>query len=417
MTSAVQAALAELNPENASSSARRARLAILSTHPVQYHAHWFRALAARPELDVSVLYCYQASPRDQAQAGFGVEFDWDIPLLEGYRHSFLSGARSKAGSFFAVGPRQIAGTLASKNYDAVLINGWHYTVAWQTIFACWKLGIPVMVRGDSQLSSPRNPLKRIMKYPAYRSFIPRFDACLAVGVRSRDYFLHYGASGERVFQVPHAIQDDLFQHAAHAAQGRRPELRSQWALRDQQMVFLFAGKFIEKKRPMDFLRGIEAASRQEPAIAGLMVGDGPLRAACEQFVRSRKLPVHFAGFLNQSRMVEAYLAADCLVLPSDGQETWGLVVNEAMSCARPAIVSDAVGCAPDLVRDGRTGAVFPLADVEALGKILMAFARDPTRLRLMGECSRAGLRSYSLGAAVQGVIDAVEAVTLSRQTR
>jgi len=410
MRSAVQAALVELDPDNASSSARRAKLAILSTHPVQYHTHWFRALTASPELDVSVLYCYQASPKDQAQAGFGVEFDWDIPLLEGYRHTFLNSARS-------VGAPQIAGALASRNYDVVLINGWHYTAAWQTIFACWKLGIPVMVRGDSQLPSPRNPLKRILKYPAYRCFIPRFDACLAVGERSRDYFLHYGASAEQVFQVPHAVQDDLFQHAAHAAQARRPELRSQWALGDQAMVFLFAGKFIEKKRPMDFLHGIEAASQQEPTITGLMVGDGPLRTTCEQFVSSRKLPVHFAGFLNQSRMVEAYVAADCLVLPSDGRETWGLVVNEAMSCARPAIVSDAVGCAPDLVRDGRTGAVFPLADVKALGKILMAFARDPTRLRVMGAGSRAGLRSHSLGAAVQGDIDAVEAVTWSSKPR
>jgi glycosyltransferase involved in cell wall biosynthesis len=92
-------------------------------------------------------------------------------------------------------------------------------------------------------------------------------------------------------------------------------------------------------------------------------------------------------------------------------------VNEAMSCARPAVVSDAVGCAPDLIRDGRTGAIFPLGDVEALSKILMAFAGSPERLRAMGERGRAALRPYSHDAAVQGVVDAVEAVTLNRRTR
>jgi len=401
----------------ATNSCERVRLAILSTHPIQYHAHWFRALAARPELDLCVFYCYNASPADQADAGFGVAFEWDIPLLDGYRHRFLNGTRPRPGSFFALEAPPMAELLAQGGYDAVLVNGWHYKAAWQAIFACWKLRIPVMVRSDSQLRSPRNSLKRLLKYPAYRCFIPRFDACLAVGTRSRDYYLHYGAARERVFLVPHAIQDDLFQNAARRSQPSRSALRRQWGLREQETVFLFAGKFIEKKRPMDFLRAIEAAAHRAPNVAGLMVGDGPLRPACEQFAGRRKLPVHFAGFLNQSRMVEAYVAADCLVLPSDGRETWGLVVNEAMACARPAVVSDAVGCGPDLIREGRTGAIFPLGEVEALAEILIALAGNPARVRAMGECACEGLRSYSREAAVQGVVDAVEAVTWNRQTR
>jgi len=395
-------------------AARHKRVAIISTHPIQYHAHWFRALAAHPELDLHVFYCYHASPADQAHAGFGVEFEWDIPLLESYRHTFLNGARGKPRNFFALQAPQIAQMLARENVGAVLVNGWHYKAAWQTIFACWRARIPVIVRGDSQLASPRSRLKRLLKYPLYRSFISRFDACLAVGNRSRDYFLHYGGRPERIFMVPHAIPD-YFLCAAGEAELRRPELRRQWKFADQQIVFLFAGKFIEKKRPLDFLEAIAVASSQESRVAGLMVGDGPLRSTCERVVADRKLPVRLAGFLNQSRMADAYIAADCLVLPSNGLETWGLVVNEAMSCSRPAVVSDAVGCAPDLVHDGRTGAVFPLGDIGALAKILEDFARNPQRLRAMGEAARAGLRSYSLDAAVQGVVDAVEAVTLNRR--
>jgi len=399
------------------SGTTRTKLAILSTHPIQYHAHWFRALAARPELDLSVIYCYRGSPADQAQAGFGVEFEWDIPLFEGYRYTFLNVAIGKPGKFFALRAAGITQMLAEGNFGAVLVNGWYYLAAWQSILACWKMRIPVMARGDSQLVSPHAGLRRPLKYPVYRCFIPRFDACLAVGTRSRDYYLHYGARPQRIFHVPHAIQDDLFGRAAAKAQLRRTKLRQEWGLQDGQTVFVFAGKFIEKKRPMDFLQAILAAAKQEAMVAGLMVGDGPLRAACEEFVMRHKLPVRFAGFLNQSRMVDAYVAADCLVLPSDGRETWGLVVNEAMSCARPAIVSDAVGCAPDLIRDGLTGAISRLGDVEGLSRILLAFARSPERLHLMGERARAGLQAFSDAAAVQGVVDAVEAVTMSRRTR
>ena len=386
------------------------RLAIISTHPIQYHGHWFRALAARPELDLHVFYCYDPSPSDQARAGFGVEFEWDIPLLAGYRYTFLNRRFKQPAELLAPSLPQILQALERDHYDAVLVNGWHYKAAWQTIFACWKLGIPVMVRGDSQLASPRSAVKRLLKYPLYRSFIPRFDACLAVGTRSHDYYMHYGADPQRVFVVPHAVQDDLFHPPADDAQLPRKTVRRKWGLQDQQTVFLFAGKFIEPKRPLDFLRAMEAAARKEPAIAGLMVGDGPLRSGCEEFVNSRQLPVRFTGFLNQSRMVEAYAACDCLVLPSNW-ESWGLVVNEAMSCSRPAVVSDAVGCAPDLVHDGRTGAVFPAGNVDALTEILIAFGGDPEGLRDMGQHARAALRPYSLDAAVQGVLDAAEAVT------
>ena len=395
----------------------RLRLGILSTHPIQYHAHWFRALAARPELELNVFYCYRGSPADQAQAGFGVEFDWDIPLFEGYSYKFLNGTAGKRRSFFSVRAPGIAHCLAQGDFDVVLVNGWYYAAAWQTILACWRMQIPVLARGDSQLPSPHSALKRQVKYPIYRCFIPSFDACLAVGTRSRDYFLHYGARPHRVFHVPHAIQDDLFERAAEKAQPRRSMLRRDWGLQDQQTVFVFAGKFIEKKRPMDFLKAIAVAFRQESTIAALMVGDGPLRSSCEEFVQRHKLPVRFAGFLNQSRMADAYVAADCLVLASDGRETWGLVVNEAMSCARPAVVSDAVGCAPDLIHDGLTGAKFRLGDVEGLSRILTAFARSPERLRTMGARARTGLQAFSGDAAVQGVIDAVEAATRNRRVK
>ena len=73
-------------------------LAILSTHPIQYHAPWFRGLAARPDLDVHVYFCHKATPQEQARAGFGVEFDWDVDLLAGYPHSFLKNIAKPGGA-------------------------------------------------------------------------------------------------------------------------------------------------------------------------------------------------------------------------------------------------------------------------------------------------------------------------------
>ena len=387
------------------------RLAILSTHPIQYHSGWFRGLAAHPELRVHVYYCHRATPQEQANAGFGVAFDWDVDLLTGYPHSFLKNVADPPGHgrFAGFDTPEIKSIIRRGEYDAVLINGWHYKSAWQAIWACWKSKVKVMVRGDSHLHTPRGMAKRAVKSFTYRRFIPRFDACLAAGQWSREYFLHYGARPERIFLVPHAIDSRRFQIESECLEPRRPELRKEKELDENAIVFMFSGKFIPKKRPVDFVYAIERAVRRNPRIQGLMVGDGPLRAECEDLVRERRVPIRFTGFLNQSQITRAYVASDVLVLPSDGGETWGLAVNEAMACARPCIVSDRVGCGPDLVIPQETGSIFPLGDVEALANAMLELAGNPEHMISMGLDARSRLINYSVETAVDGIIESLAA--------
>jgi glycosyltransferase involved in cell wall biosynthesis len=114
------------------------------------------------------------------------------------------------------------------------------------------------------------------------------------------------------------------------------------------------------------------------------------------------LPVTFAGFLNQSEISRAYVAADCLVLPSDYGETWGLVLNEAMASGIPAIVSDRVGCGPDLVIENQTGAICPFGNGAALAEQMVAFASDRQRMQEMGRRARERvLQEYSVEKAVE----------------
>jgi glycosyltransferase involved in cell wall biosynthesis len=206
------------------------------------------------------------------------------------------------------------------------------------------------------------------------------------------------------------VIDEGFQSRVDNFRTERQAIRVAWDLPSHAITFLFAGKFIEKKNPLDFLRALEIAGRSDARIVGLMVGDGPLRPNCQSFVHDAGLPVTFAGFLNQSEIAKAYIAADCLVLPSDGGETWGIVVNEAMWSGLPCIVSDQVGCGPDLVAGRGTGEVFPLHDEAALAAAMVHFTRD-TEMRLA--CSaraRALVQDYSISSAVEGTVHAVNAV-------
>jgi len=389
------------------------RLAILTTHPIQYHGAWFRKLAAQPSLNIEVLYCHNVTAREHADAGFGVEFDWDVSLLDGYPHRFLKNVSRQPGivGFGGLDTPEIKDIIARERFDAVMINGWHYKSAWQTMRGCWKTQTPVMVRSDSHLHAERSGLKRAGKMPVYRWFISKLDACLPVGKWSSDYFLHYGAREEHLFIVPHVIDTDYFQNELKKLESGRSLLRAKWGLRDAAVVFLFAGKFIEKKRPLDFVNAIGQAKLLGTEVEGLMVGDGPLRPACENLAREKNLQIRFAGFLNQSEITAAYVAADALVLPSDGGETWGLVVNEAMTCGVPCFVSDRVGCGPDMIKTGETGALFPLGDTETLGQILSEFAANEKQMNWMGSRAREQAQEYTVDVAVERTIWAVEAIS------
>ncbi len=389
------------------------KIAVIATHPIQYQAPWFRALAERPEIDLDVFYCHRATPQEQATAGFSVEFDWDVSLLDGYRHRFLRNVarRPSLNGFSGLDTPEISDIVKAEHFDAVIVNGWNYKSAWQAMRACWRTKTPVMLRSDSHLHTERSLPKKVAKLLLYRWFIPKANACCAVGTWSRDYFLHYGARPDRVFVVPHVVDVDFFRKKAERLRSQGTALRREWQLDEAATVFLFAGKFIEKKRPMDFVRAIAGANKNGTRIMGLMVGDGPLRQACEDEVRTSNVPIRFAGFLNQSKMPNAYAAADALVLPSDGGETWGLVVNEAMASGKPCLVSDRVGCGPDLVVPGETGEVFALGDIVALSSLLSSHAERRIALKEMGAKAEQKASRYSLGAAVDAVVDAMNIVS------
>jgi glycosyltransferase involved in cell wall biosynthesis len=375
---------------------RRVRLGILATHPIQYHAPLYRALAARAEIDLTVYYAHRPTAAEQG-VGFGVPFEWDVDLTSGYDHIFLRNvARANSDRFGDYDTPEIGSIIDREKFDAFLVHGWQTKSYWQAMRACWRTRTPVYVRGDSQLGDDRLLIKRAVKRLAYPFFMSRFAACLAVGVRSDAYFRYYGA--RRVVRAPHFVDNAAFAAGAARARVRRAEARAKWGISPSATVALFAGKMSAKKRPLDL---VEAVART-PGVHALMVGDGVLRG-------ESGANVTFAGFRNQSDMPEAYAVADVLVLPSDRQETWGLVVNEAMASGVPAIVSDAVGCAPDLIVPGMTGWTYPAGDVEALAAALGRLVADPGASERMGAAAAAHVAGYSVGAAAVGVVRAVTA--------
>jgi glycosyltransferase involved in cell wall biosynthesis len=216
---------------------------------------------------------------------------------------------------------------------------------------------------------------------------------------------HIGIPDERIVLTPYVVNNDWWLKQASRAD---PTLiRALWNIPCDAPVVLFCAKLQPWKRPQDVLRAF--AQADVPNSYLIFAGEGPLRKSLEEEAQVLGVAhrVRFLGFVNQSRLPDVYQAADILVLPSE-HEPFGVVVNEAMLCGRPVIVSDRVGAKYDLVREGETGFVYPCGDIEALAQILREVLPDRERLRKMGEAARKRMETWSPRENIEAFVQAVE---------
>jgi glycosyltransferase involved in cell wall biosynthesis len=394
------------------------RLAVVASHPIQYQAPWFRALAR--VTDLTVLFCHQQQPADQARAGFGVAFDWDVPLLDGYRHEWLDNRASTPDVSRTAGcdTPDIGRVLRQRGFDACIVSGWYLKSYLQAIQACRRYRLPVLLRGDSHLRTPRPKVVAVAKYLPYRWFLNGVDGHLYVGTANRAYLTHFGVPPDRLFFAPHFVDNDFFASRATTAcaDGSAGAIRESAGAGSRTSLFVFAAKLTDMKRPVDFIRAVAQAASVGAEVAGLVVGEGPLATEARAVASELGAPVSFVGFKNQTELPACFAASDAIVLPSDGRETWGLVINEAMACGLPAIVSRAAGCADDLVEEGITGYRFDVGDVDQLSSAMLAVHdrrernRDAFRAAVLARIAR-----YSISAAVEGTLNALDVIVARRR--
>jgi len=386
-------------------SKRPVRVAHVVSHPIQYFAPLYRELARRSEIDVTVYFCSAATVGDYYDPGFARTIHWDAPLLEGYRWRICASARDRplTGRFLRWPSWDVVREIWAGEFDVVWVHGYSDPTMWLVAAAARLRGARLLIREEQTLLHGRPPWKLLLKRVTL-SLLFRSAVGLFIGEQNRRYFKHYGMSDEQLFPARYCVDNEVLLHRARELAPRRPELRRRLGLESEPVV-LFVGKLIEKKQPILLLEAF-ARIRKHRQCSLAIVGDGPLRKACEQFVFEQRIPgVAFLGFRKESELPEAYAAADLFVLPS-GYETWGLVVNEAMNFSLPPVVTDHVGCASDLVRDGWNGFIVPHRDSRRLAEAIECLVASPALRRTFGARSQKLVAQYSVEACADGIVAA-----------
>jgi glycosyltransferase involved in cell wall biosynthesis len=335
------------------------RLAFIVSHPIQYYVPLYRRLAKRNDLQIKVFFTWHGGEVAQFDSGFKKAIAWDIPLADDYEYEVAPNTSRRPGTnhFFGLrNPSLIKDVLAWKP-DVVHLTGYAYHSHLGAMRTLAKRGVPLLFRGDSHLLDERQTGPRWLLKRALLSKIYSWPSAFPyVGQANREYYRAFGVPEAKLFYCPHSIEVERFAEPELEWEAQARAWRHQLQISDDARVLLFAGKFEDKKRPVPLMDAFLKCA--PPKTILVMVGDGVHGEAVRKL--ASRHPEHFRvlPFQNQSQMPVVYRLGDWVVLPSAYGETWGLAVNEAMACGRPALVSDRVGCHPDLIRPGVNGQVF-----------------------------------------------------------
>lgn len=370
------------------------KLAIITTHPIQYNAPLFALLTERGVLQIKVFYTWGDTVlENKFDPGFGKVINWDIPLLDGYDYSFVKNISKKPGSshFNGIENPSLVAEIKDWKADALLVYGWSFKSHLQCLRYFHKK-IPVFFKGDSTLLDENPGLKQLARRLFLQWVFAFVDVALYVGDANKKYFLKHGLKQSQLLFAPHAVDNNRFQKNEKSVL-EAVTLRNQLDINPEHTVFLFAGKMERKKNPILLLEVFLTLDREDVHL--VLAGNGVLEAELK-VLAAGNARIHFLPFQNQLMMPTLYQLCEVFVLPSSGPgETWGLAVNEAMAAGKAVLVSNACGVAADLVLEGKNGYSFKRNDAEDLKEKILWLIDKKKDFSMMGATSSSMIKSWS----------------------
>ena len=378
------------------------RLVILTEIISPYRIPLFNALAQHPDLNLHVIFLAETDPKLR---------QWKVYKEEiRFSHEVLPSWRRRVGKYNVLLNRGVSRALNAASPDAILCGGYSYAASWRALLWARSHDVPLLLWSESN----RQDLRRghTMVEFLKTEFLRRCDGFVVPGQSAREYLHSYKITDDRVFSAPNAVDNDLFSAAAAKVRQDSSAHRRDLGLPDR--YFLFVGRLVREKGVFELLSAyaeLDAQMRQQVGL--VFIGDGSCRLQLQaQAAAISPAMIKFAGFVHREQLATHYALADMLILPTY-TDTWGLVVNEAMACGLPVILSSAAGCAPDLAKENWNGLLVPPRDVPSLTAAMTSLARQPELCAAMGARSALHISQYSPKEWAIGIVKAVQA-TVSR---
>ena len=377
-------------------------LMVLTTHPIQYQVPLWKMISKLTNNKIIIYYITKHGVKESFDPEFRITYKWDFDILNGYKHKFDESAESIIKGFLShriKSTKKFIDFIDENNITTIIIGGWNVLYYLQALFLIRikRPKIKIILRCEANDNGKRNIFIKFIRYYVTKIIVRQFDCYLTIGEDNKKFYINRGISKNLFYSTPYGVDNDgILSSYKFNNSLKRVGFRSKYKIDQDSTVFLFCGKFIPKKNPIHFVEALKLFKNANPNlnVHALFVGDGEMRNILQKITNvtnspwdmpspinvnkyNNDLKSSFTGFLNQSEIFSAYDAADFIVLPSNLNETWGLVINEAMLFNVVPIVSDECGCAVDLVKPLSSQLVFKTGDIKDLYRSLDFAVKSP----------------------------------------
>lgn len=400
------------NSQESIFSAKKMRVAIVVSHPIQHFVHFYRALTARTELVVKVFFCSRIGVKEYFDKGMGVVIRWAEDMTGGFDHEFLPEADNiKDTRFRSINNPGIGAALKAFAPDVVMVYGFAQITQLRALAWCRINRVPVLMTTDTNDVKKRSPIKSFLRRMALRVLFANVSGFLTVGDQNEDALAKQGVARRKMYRSPFTINERRYREARAEKTACRARIRQQYGIPDDAFLGITVGKLVPGKRTQDAVQAFAEVAKKASCMQTLhllVCGNGPDLDSIEALINTGA-PVTLAGFVNVDKLPDYFAAADVLVHAAS-QDNHPLTCSEAASVGLPMILSDGVGAIgpTDIARKGENALIYSCGDVAALANHIIDLADDRRALENM---SAASLRIYEecgLTASVDGFLRAVD---------
>lgn len=384
---------------------KKNRVAWISTHPIQYQIPLYKKLSQCEEIDFTVIYYNDFTARSFKDEEFGIKIKWDTSMLEGYKYIILKNLNNHINkiSFWSPIIWGVFSLITKKQFDTIVIQGWNHYANFLIILYAKLSGIVVILRCEATDHFENSTgLRKLIKEWVLRIVLKNVDKFLAIGSHNKNFYLKRRVDSAKIFWAPYCVDENFFE--SHSDALSLSELKQELHIDCGSPTILYASKFTKRKRAEDLLNAYNKLKDPKPNLLFVGVGEEELRLR-ELSLKMCLNKVKFLGFKNQNELVDLYAISDIFVLPSVN-ETWGLVINEAMNSGCAIVASDKVGAAADLIKPKINGYIFKSKDIPELICAIEFCLRDNNYIK-MGQESSKLIKSFSIDSCAEGVLKSI----------
>lgn len=293
--------------------------------------------------------------------------------------------------------------LSAINICTITFSGYSYPIF--LIIALWakiKRKTTICLVDSTLIDKKRKKLKNELK----TYLLKVFDKFAVTGIRSKEYMKHLKIRDDKIYEIGNVVDNEFFITEKNRIEKNINDIKEQLMLPSK--FFLSIARLTYEKNLHTLIKAHKEYQQAGGTWELVIAGDGKEKEKLIKYAYSiNHNKIIFKGWVNYKSIPKLYTLASCFILPSIS-EPWGLVVNEAMSCGLPLLISNRCGCVPELCKNGKNGFTFNPQDTTQITRLMLYMSSGHANLKEMGNNSIDIIANYTLKSWSKNLSDCIE---------